>query len=53
MVVIRQGLAAVSADQVLRQQLGMTPPGAPQIVQLGPKIQGSPNRVALIRGFSR
>jgi len=54
MAVIRQGVASVSHDQILRQNLGMTPPGTPQIVAIGPTIPGTGGRrAALIRGFAQ
>lgn len=50
-VPVRQ-VVAVSHDQVLRQQLGMAPPGTPQIVALGPNVGGG-RRVAMVQGFAR
>lgn len=48
-----RAVVAVSHDQVLRQQLGMVPPGTPQIVALGRTIPGTGGRrVAMIQGFA-
>lgn len=51
---IRQVVAAVSHDQILRQNLGMTRPGTPQIVAVGQTAPGTGGRrVALVRGFAQ
>ena len=49
-----QGVAAVTHDQILRQNLGMQNPNGPQIVGIGPTIPGTGGRrAALIRGFAQ
>ena len=54
MVVVRQGVAAVTHDQILRQNLGMQNPNGPQIVAVGGTIPGTGGkRVAMVRGFAQ
>ena len=54
MVRVVQGVASVSHDQILRQNLGMQNPNGPQIVAVGGTIPGTGGRrAALIRGFAQ
>jgi hypothetical protein len=51
---VRHAIVAISHDDILRQNLGMSRPGSPQIVQVGPTIPGTGGRrVAMVQGFAR